>query len=334
MRPSFFPRLVNGPFDDPGLFIPFQFEKRAILFDIGDISSLSSRDILKISHVFVSHTHMDHFIGFDTLLRFSLGRAKSLSFYGPEGFIKNVEGKLAAYSWNLLQNYSNRLTLKVSEIRQDGILEKEYACEEYFSSTGDVLHRPFNDCLLHDPAFKVSTLFLEHGIPCLGFAMKEQFHVNIKKDTLDRMGIEIGPWLAEFKQALYLGHHLDDANTITTDNGASFNLKTLAGDIAIITPGQKITYIADAACNETGLEQMVEFAKNSDYLFIEAAFLEKDRDIAQKKHHLTARQSGEIAGKAGAKIFEIFHFSPRYTGMEEALYEEARQSYMQHKAGS
>ncbi len=25
MRPSFHPRLTNGPFDDPGLYIPFLF---------------------------------------------------------------------------------------------------------------------------------------------------------------------------------------------------------------------------------------------------------------------------------------------------------------------
>ncbi|MBW2643668.1 MAG: MBL fold metallo-hydrolase, partial [Deltaproteobacteria bacterium] len=97
MRPSFLPRLVNGPFDDPGLFIPFLLEKRAIIFDLGDIYSLSSRDILKISHVFISHTHMDHFLGFDRLLRLFLGREKHLYMYGPEGFLKNVEGKLAGY---------------------------------------------------------------------------------------------------------------------------------------------------------------------------------------------------------------------------------------------
>ena len=49
------------------LFIPFLLEKRAVLFDLGDIHSLSAKDILKISHVFITHTHIDHFCGFDML---------------------------------------------------------------------------------------------------------------------------------------------------------------------------------------------------------------------------------------------------------------------------
>ena len=70
-------------------------------------------------------------------------------------------------------------------------------------------------------------------------------------------------------------------------------------------------------------------AKNSDHLFIEAAFLETHRDIAAEKNHLTARQAGVMAARAGAKQFTIFHFSPRYIDHEDLLQKEARIAYEQ-----
>ena len=37
------------------------FEQRALLFDLSDLSWLVSRKLLRISDVFVTHRHMDHF---------------------------------------------------------------------------------------------------------------------------------------------------------------------------------------------------------------------------------------------------------------------------------
>ncbi|MEE9185493.1 MAG: hypothetical protein V3U81_00590 [Candidatus Binatia bacterium] len=98
MGDTFLPRLVNGPFDDPALFVGFRYERRALLFDLGHIESLTTREILKLTDVFVSHTHMDHFIGFDTLLRCSLNRKSKIRIFGPKGIIENIKGKLAGYT--------------------------------------------------------------------------------------------------------------------------------------------------------------------------------------------------------------------------------------------
>lgn len=336
MRPSFLPRLVNGPFDDPGLFIPFLLEKRAIIFDLGDIYSLSTRDILKISHVFISHTHMDHFIGFDRLLRLFLGREQHLYLYGPGGFLKNVEGKLAGYSWNLVEHYSNLFALIVTEVHPDHMITRNYICQNRFIPASEDIKQPFNGLLHKEPALSVSAEILDHSIPCLGFTIEEQFHINIMKESVAGLGLEVGPWLNEFKQALYNNKDLDSEFEVKYGRQASSKKRFILGDlakrIALITPGQKVSYIVDAGYSKSNVEKIVRLAKNADHLFIEAAFLEKDRDIAEKKCHLTARQAGSIAGKAGVKQFTPFHFSPRYKGLGHLLEKEAMDAYNRHTA--
>ena len=132
MRPSFLPRLINSGFEDPVLFVPFSFFGQAVIFDLGDIHALPPRDALKITHAFVTHTHMDHFCGFDRLLRLFLGRDKTLRLYGPAGFIDNVRGKLAGYTWNLVENSDTRFALQVTEIHADRKRFQRYVCNRRF----------------------------------------------------------------------------------------------------------------------------------------------------------------------------------------------------------
>jgi ribonuclease Z len=330
MRPRFHPRLINGPFDDPGLYIPFLFQQHAMIFDLGDITCLSARDLLKISQAFITHTHMDHFIGFDRLLRTVLGREKTLALFGPAGFIKNVEGKLAGYAWNLVGNYNYPLNLEITEVNSQSTVSRRYRCRDKFIPANESVEQPFNGILYEEPGLTVTAAILDHGIPCLGLAIKEHFHVNILTDGLNKLGLDPGPWLADFKQALYSRSDPETKFELRFGPGEKarhYRLGELAAKIALITPGQKIAYITDVAYNQTNSERIVALVKESDHLFIEAAFLDTHKNIAAEKNHLTARQAGELAALARVKQFSVFHFSPRYTGEEQRLKEEARLAY-------
>ena len=74
MNPSFSSYLVNDVFGDPGVYVEVRWSKRALLFDLGHNDSLGPRKLLHANDIFISHTHMDHFIGFDAVLRVALGR--------------------------------------------------------------------------------------------------------------------------------------------------------------------------------------------------------------------------------------------------------------------
>jgi ribonuclease Z len=331
MRPSLHPRLVNGPFDDPGLYISFIFENDSILFDLGDIHPLSSRDVFKIGHIFVSHTHMDHFSGFDRLLRLFLGRNKTINLYGPEGFIQNVQGKLAGYSWNLLSRYEHELGLKITEIHPDRQLCSKFSSSNQFLAEIPFSEKPFSFVISETPGWIVTTAILDHGIPSLAFSIKEKFHVNIIKDKLGGLGLEVGSWISAFKQSLYVGINPSTIFRIIDSKGSDvifeMELGKLRDEIAIITRGQKVTYITDAVYSRENIDKMVHLAENADHLFIEAAFSTTHQQLAADKYHLTAHQAGTIAAMAGVKQFTVFHHSPRYNGCQNYLIHEANDGF-------
>jgi len=78
MRPLFHPNLVNGRHGDLTVYVETLFETRSLLFNLREIFSVSPRKMRRIDQVFVSHEHVDHFIGFDHLLRLLVGHKKSV----------------------------------------------------------------------------------------------------------------------------------------------------------------------------------------------------------------------------------------------------------------
>ncbi len=328
MRHFFTPKLVNSVFGDPAIFVPFSFQKRAVMFDLGDISSLTPKDILKISHIFISHTHMDHFFGFDRLLRIMLGRAKKLYLFGPKGFIKNIEGKLKGYSWNLVKNYSDKFIIYAREIRQNKIIARYYECSNRFRSEKEE-DLPFSHIIHKEPSFEISAEILDHSIECLGFSMKEKFSINIITEKLKEMNLAQGAWISDFKAALYNEELNDKEFEVYDINGKKHNviLKELAEKIAKITRGERIVYITDVGATRKNIEKIINFAKDCDQLFIETYFSDEEEKTALNKYHLTAKQAGEIAKKAEVKKMTAFHFSPRYANDEEKLINEANNAF-------
>jgi len=276
---------------------------------------------------------MDHFVGFDTLLRIFLGRDKTLHLFGPPDFFERVEGKLAGYTWNLVKEYDNNFLLEVNEVHPEKIMTRVYVCKDCFKPKKIASSRPFSGTLWEEPGFSVRGVLLDHKTPCLGLSLIEKISVNIIKEGLKDLGLPVGPWINRFKAAIRSGEDVEKEFPVTWEQKGGcvrekkFPLKELIDKIARISPGKKITYITDVIASAENRDKIIDFSRGSDILFIEAAFLEEDREMAQKKYHLTAQQAGELAREAGARYFETFHFSPRYKDRPEDLETEARHAY-------
>ncbi len=78
---------------------------------------------------------------------------------------------------------------------------------------------------------------------------------------------------------------------------------TFAVDIRENDEGPRFTFGADCAPNEG----LVEFARDTDFLLIEATLREPEDD--EPRGHLTAIEAGEHAGAAGARRVMITHIS-------------------------
>jgi ribonuclease Z len=334
MPRHFDPTLVNDPFDDPGLYVDLIFERRALLFDLGDLGRLAPRKLLRVSDVFVTHLHMDHFAGFDQLLRRLLGREKILGVYGPAGIIDAIEHKLKAYTWNLIEGYEGNLTFHVTEIDEAGRLTAaQFSGRTRFQRSDGERRQSDDGIILKESGIQVRATTLDHGVPVLAFALEERAQINVWRNKVEAMGLAIGPWLRAFKEATLRGADDNALVDVTWRNGQpekppALPLGLLKKKIMKITSGRKIVYVVDCAFADANIEQIVRLAKEADTLFIEATFLDADAEAAAMRHHLTARQAGTLARLAGVKRVVTLHYSPRYKGQGYRLAQEAQDAFL------
>ena len=306
MRTLFHPVRIHPPTGDPGVWIDLPDEGRAVLLDLPSLTHLPPRKLLRLAHAVVTHTHMDHFVGFDQLLRVALRREGPLAMTGPSGFLASVRGRIGAYTWNLIEGYP--IQLRVQEVDGGTLRTEEYTGASRMRPVPlpDV---PFAGTVHAERAFRIEVATFDHGIPVLGVVVRETRHLAVNKDLLVRRGLVPGSWLKGLKDAIRSG-------AVGNTDG-----------LIVEGPGQVVAYLTDLAGTDENLERAEAFVRDADLLLCEAAFLDADRALAFERKHLTARQAGELARRAGAKRLAVFHLSPRYEGREAEVFREAGEAF-------
>jgi len=312
--------LGGGKQGDPSLYVDLVDKKMGLLFDCG-FNNFSVAQIKKVAFIFVSHTHVDHFIGFDVILRMNLDEPKHLQVLGPPGILRNVQGKLNGYTWNICQNLKLKIT--ATEIRNGKTRSASYYSHRGFQEE-DASEGEVRTALVETEDFTVEYTELDHMIPSFGYAFKEKDSYNVNKESLARLGLLPGPWLKDLKERVQDPGRLDERIEV---QGRSLSVRSLKEQLLEFKKGRKIAYVTDTIFNETTRKKIVQLIRGADLFYCEACFLERDREKAKVSHHLTARESGILAREAQVKKLILFHISRRYQEIESSL-EEARREFV------
>ncbi len=317
MKSNYTIRRLNSPFDDSGIFVRNVYMKKALLFDCGRLGNIDNSEINDISHVFISHTHIDHFSGFDRFLRTALLSGNKLTFFGPSGFINNVKGKLASYTWNLIYDYD--ITFIVIELSENGMKGAEFAAKNGFKEESFTVNN--NHLILNDD-FSLEYEFFDHGTISAGYRVKEPKRISINKDKMEEYGFVKGPWVKLLKEALLYNKSNDIINVNTVYGIKQYYINELAEKLAEYPVCQDITYITDIAPSFSNYKKAVKLAKDSYILLIESVFMNNDVIHAIEKNHLSIGVSKAVYKNSNSTYVSFGHFAPKYDRMRDVFFQE------------
>ena len=231
----------------------------------------------KITHIFISHLHGDHFYGLIGLLNtFSLsGRTEDLFIFGPAGLADVIRVQL----------------------RQSHTVLKY---PTHFSA----LQADASECIYDGPALRVSTLPMDHRIPCTGFLFREPPKPRrIAKEKLsDDLSVD------DFK-ALKAGEDLYHSDGTLRHRNENLTLP----------PRRSRSY---AYCADTRYQaSLADAVREVDLLYHEATFMHAEAELAAARYHSTTVQAATLASEAQVGQLLIGHYSSRYRDLNPLLAE-------------
>ncbi len=260
--------------------------ERFFLIDCGEGTQIQLRrfklKFQRINHIFISHLHGDHYLGLMGLISSMhlLGRTIELHLYCPAELQEIIEVQLKHS-----QSY-----LKFPIV---------YHPHSYAD----------NEVIFEDEKVVVSTIVLNHRIPCCGFIFREkQTLANVSKEVIHR-------YLLSLEQILAAKAGKD----VQLPSG-----EVIKNEVLLTKSLSPRTY---AYCSDTIYdERLIELVKGANLLYHEATFLQEMETRAKETYHTTALQAGTIAKKAEVKQLMIGHYSARYKDLTPLL-EEAKSAF-------
>jgi ribonuclease Z len=314
-------RLVNGSTGDPALFVDDPGRDNALLIDCGDNAALSNDRLGDLEAVFITHHHVDHFIGFDRIVRANLDRDKALHVYGPAGTIGKVYNRIKSYEYPFFP--FQQIVVEAHEVLAGRLRSARLECARRFTRpvvaevpwAGPVVYRA--------DGMSVEAAFADHTVPCLAFALVEEPGIFPDPCRLAEGAHAAGPWVNEVRTLLNASAHPDTPVTVSVSGGA-LPLGELKARYFVESPGSRIAYVTDTAWSEKVRPALLQIAGGARRLYCDSFYAQAQSAQAEKHRHMTATQAALFAREAGVGELVLMHFASRYKGRYETLVDEAR----------
>jgi ribonuclease Z len=294
-----------------------------LLFDCGSrcLDRLTVTEIQSIDHLLFSHLHMDHLAGFDTFFRLNYDRStRTHHLWGPPETGRILHHRFQGFIWNL---YHHRpATWTVSDIFPDHITRYRFELQEAFENMHEeARHAIIGGIILDEAPYSVQAATMDHIIPSMAYIIREKPRQNIDRAQLSAMGINPGPWLQTIKDT----RRHDDTIAI---GDRTYPLAKLRKTLLMESDGEAIAYLTDFRLDDPAIEKLVPMLKDCRTIVCESCYRHADLALADRHHHMTARQAAELARRAGVEQLILIHLSDRYSaGQWQELLTEARQVF-------
>ena len=263
-----------------------ELRDKQFMVDCGEGTQLQLRrskiNFTRIGHVFISHLHGDHCFGLIGMISSfgMLGRTAPLHIYAHSDLEPLLRQQL------------------------------DYFCQGLeFKVEMHPIDPTQNKVIYEDKSLTVTTIPLEHRVPCCGFLFREkELLPHIRRDMIDMYGIP-----------------LSQINNIK--NGIDWTSPE-----GVVIPASRLTTPADKArsyayCSDTTFKpEIVTMLKGVDTIYHECTYADEDKPRARKHYHSTASEAAQIASAAKAGKLILGHFSARYNN-EMTMLEQARKIF-------
>ncbi len=232
----------------------------------------------KIQHVFITHIHGDHCFGLIGLIcSFGMtGRTAPFHVYAPCELEPILRAMLDTFAQNL-------------------------GFDVVFHAVDTTVHQ----VIFEDKSLTVSTIPLEHRLPCCGYLFREKpGYPHIKRDMIDF-------------------YHIPTHEIINIKQGGDW--VTAEGKVVpheqLVTPADAVRSFA--YCSDTRyIPTLHTLLEGVNLLYHESTYDEHYKDMASAYGHSTAAEAAMVARDAHVGQLMLGHYSSRYDN-EQILKEEA-----------